>query len=86
MSPQKVSNKQIRDIQRAVHLIAALTLLIYIYTPLGGVSLFTTLLQFVLFPLVAITGILMWQWTRLRRLLNAPWVNLPMSWRRRVVE
>ena len=70
MSTQNISNKQIRDIQRAVHLLAALLLLLYFYTPLGSATLFTTILQFFVLPLLVITGMLMWQWTRLRKRFN----------------
>ncbi len=84
MSPRNVSNKQIRDIQRITHLVAALVLVFYIYLPLGRVPLLTTMLQFALLPLLAATGMLMWQWTRLRKLLHTFLGSTSMLWRKRV--
>jgi hypothetical protein len=70
MPTRKISNKQIRDIQCVTHLVAAPVLVLYVYIPLGSVPLFPTVLQFAVLPLLAVTGILMWQWTRLRKLLS----------------
>ncbi len=84
MSPRKLSNKQIRDIQRITHLVAALVLMLYVYTPLGSAPLLITLLQFGVLPLLAATGMLMWQWTRLRKLFTTFLGSTPMLWRKRV--
>ncbi len=84
MSTRKVSNKQIRDLQRVTHLVAALVLVLYIYLPLGRVPLLTTVVQFAVLPLLAATGMLMWQWTRLRKLLTTFMGSTPMPWRKRV--
>lgn len=70
MSSQKISNKQIRDAQRAVHLVTALVLVLYVYIPLGTVPLVTTAVQFAVLPVLVATGLLMWQWTRLRKLFT----------------
>jgi hypothetical protein len=69
MSARTVSNKQIRDIQRVTHLAAALVVVCCIYIPSGSVPLLTTVVQFAVLPLLALTGMLMWQWTRLRKWL-----------------
>jgi hypothetical protein len=84
MSPRNVSHKQIRDIQRVTHLVAALVLVLYVYIPLGSVPLLTTVVQFAVLPLLAATGILMWQWTRLRKLLHTFLGRTSMPWRKRV--
>jgi hypothetical protein len=84
MSTRNVSNKQIRDIQRITHLVAALVLVLYVYLPLGSVPLLTTMLQFAVLPLLAATGMLMWQWTRLRKLLHTFLGSTPVLWRKRV--
>jgi hypothetical protein len=68
MATVKVSNKRQRDIQRSMHLIGAALLLIYIYVPAGAVPFFTTLIQVVVVPVLAVTGMLMWQLPRLRTL------------------
>jgi hypothetical protein len=71
MSARIMSNKQIRDIQRAVHLLTALSVVLYIYLPVGSVPLLATLEKLAVLPLLALTGLLMWQWTRLRRWLTS---------------
>lgn len=86
MSSRNVSNKQIRDIQRITHLVAALVLALYVYLPLGSVPLLTTVLQFGVLPLLAATGMLMWQWTRLRKLLRTFLGSASMPWRKRAAE
>ena len=86
MSTRNVSNKQIRDIQRVTHLVAALVLVLYVYIPLGSVPLLTTVVQFAVLPLLAATGMLMWQWTRLRKLLHTFLGSTSMPWRKRVAE
>ncbi len=84
MPTRHVSNKQIRDIQRITHLVAALVLVLYVYLPLGSVPLLTTVLQFAMLPLLATTGLLMWQWTRLRKLLHTFLGSTLMPWRKRI--
>jgi len=84
MSPRNVSNKQIRDIQRVTHLVAALVLVLYVYIPLGSVPLLTTVVQFTVLPLLAATGLLIWQWTRLRKRFTTFWGSRPLPWRKRV--
>jgi hypothetical protein len=64
------SNKRQRDIQRAVHLVGGVALMLYLYTPLGNASTFTALMQFLVVPLVVVTGMLMWQLPRLRKMLQ----------------
>jgi xanthine/uracil/vitamin C permease (AzgA family) len=85
MSARKVSNKQIRDIQRATHLVAAFVLVLYVYIPLLRAPLLTTVVQFAVLPLLAVTGLLMWQWTRLCKWLTAFWGSRPLLWRKRAV-
>lgn len=73
VSGPKASNKRRRDTQRAAHIVGGLMLGIYIYIPLvgGPVPQFAaTAMQFVVFPAVVATGLLMWQLPRLRRLLK----------------
>ncbi len=73
MSRPRVSNKRQRDVQRAVHIVGGLMLGVYVYVPLLGGSapqFAAAAMQFVIFPAVAATGLLMWQLPRLRRLLK----------------
>lgn len=73
MSGSKGSNKRGRDRQRAAHIVGGLMLGAYVYVPLvgGPVPQFAAAaMQFVIFPAVVATGLLMWQLPRLRRLLK----------------
>ena len=71
MTRTPVSNKRIRDAQRITHLAAAAVLALALYAPLGSVPLLSAVLKFGVIPLLVTTGLLMWQWTRLRRWLAA---------------
>jgi hypothetical protein len=54
-----------RKLQRVVHLVAGAALLGYVYAPLGGEL--EAAVRMVVFPLLVVTGIAMWQAPRLRR-------------------
>ncbi|HEV2235437.1 MAG TPA: hypothetical protein VGR57_02140 [Ktedonobacterales bacterium] len=71
MTIKHASNKRIRDAQRITHLAAAALLALALYAPLGSVPLLVAALKFGVIPLLVATGLLMWQWTRLRRWLAA---------------
>ncbi len=64
------SNKRQRDIQRIIHLVGGAALMLYLYTPLGSTPSFTALMQFLVVPLLVVTGMLMWQLPRLRKRLQ----------------
>ena len=73
MNGPKWSNRRLRGAQRAAHLLGALMLAVYVYLPLiGGPAprVVEGLVQAVVFPLVAATGLLMWQLPRLRKRLR----------------
>jgi hypothetical protein len=65
------SNKQLRDLSRAIHLIGAAALLVYVYVPLGGDPTIRMVMQVVVFPILALTGMAMWQLPRITRRLRA---------------
>lgn len=58
-----------RKVQRLVHLAAGLLLTGYVYAPVG--QRFEDLVRLVVMPLLALTGMLMWQAARIRRMLKA---------------
>jgi thiosulfate reductase cytochrome b subunit len=60
---------QQRKAQRIVHLAAALVLVAYLYAPFGGQL--HDVARFIVVPVLALTGIAMWQAPRIRRLLRA---------------
>jgi len=61
-----MSAAQQRKIQRAVHLVAGVMLLAFVYGPDTGH--FHTFVQVVALPVLVLTGIVMWQAPRIRRL------------------
>ena len=68
MSTGKPSGKQVRDVQRLVHLVSGLLVGVYIYTPLADVPAFSALVQVIVVPVLVGAGMAMWQMARLRRL------------------
>jgi hypothetical protein len=60
--------RRIRRVQRAIHLVSGGLLLAFVYlTPDSG-SAVTDVMRWLVFPVLAATGVAMWQWPRLRRL------------------
>ena len=60
----------VRRWQRGVQIAAGAVLLIFIY---GGAALGPTLIRFVqlvAFPVLVISGVILWQWPRIRRVLR----------------
>jgi hypothetical protein len=58
-----------RRAQRAAHLLAAVVLLAYVYAPVD--SRLEDVVRFAVFPVLALTGIAMWQSARIRRALRS---------------
>lgn len=65
-----MSNKTFRNVIRLIHLAIAACMAIFIYSPLRLDSAFATAVQIVVVPLVAITGMVMWQQPRVLKFLN----------------
>jgi hypothetical protein len=57
-----------RKLQRITHLAAAAVLLAYVYTPAEGEL--ELVVRFVVFPLLLVSGVAMWQGARIRRALG----------------
>jgi hypothetical protein len=66
-----MSPATIRSLLRWSHLIVGIMIGIYICSPLHGDPLATLVVRLSLLPVLALTGIAMWQQLRLRRLANA---------------
>ena len=56
----KISNKTLRDILRVIHLVIGGLAIAYIYSPLGDLEWFSSLVR-VSIPILTITGLSMWQ-------------------------
>jgi hypothetical protein len=64
-----VSAGALRRAQRRAHLLAGAVLLAYVYAPLGAEL--EAVVRFAVFPILALTGIAMWQAARIRRALRS---------------
>ena len=65
-----MSNKNLRNVIRIIHLIAAATLGMYFYSPIAGDETLRLIIQLVTLPSIVLTGIALWQQAYLNKLLN----------------
>jgi hypothetical protein len=65
-----MSNKNLRNVIRIIHLIAAATLGMYFYSPIAGDVTLRLMIQFVTLPSIVLTGTALWQQAYLNKLLN----------------
>lgn len=66
-----MSSASLRRAVRLLHIAAACALGTYLYSPLIDATWAARVLQIGVFPAMAMSGIVMWQQARLRRLLGA---------------
>lgn len=67
---RRPTRRQVRDLQRAVHLLTALVLLAYVYAaPLLGAGV-TAAARWLVVPALALSGVALRQWHRLRTALR----------------
>ena len=64
----------IRSIVRSIHLILAIPILGYIYSPFDQIPNYAPLVRFVFFPLLVVSGLWMWKGHVVRRLV---WKDRP---------
>ena len=64
-----LSNKTLRTVLRAIHLVIGALVVVYIYTPLGNVEWFGSLVR-ISIPILTITGLSMWQMPTLTKILK----------------
>jgi len=62
---------RIRTIVRWIHLSAAALIGVSVYSPWASDPVFASVLKFAVFPLLGLTGLVLWQQARLRRLSDA---------------
>lgn len=65
-----MSNKNLRNTVRIIHLIAAATFGMYFYSPIAGNENLRLIIQFFTLPSIALTGLALWQQAYLNKLLN----------------
>jgi hypothetical protein len=64
-----LSNKTLRNVLRAIHLVIGALVVAYLYTPLGNVEWFGSLVRTSI-PILTITGLSMWQMPSLTKILK----------------
>jgi hypothetical protein len=62
-----MSGRTLRTVSRAIHLVGSALLGAYIYSPLSDLAWFVALMQFGVVPILAVSGLMMWQQARLLR-------------------
>lgn len=66
----QISSKTLRDMERRVHLVMGIGLLVLSFTPLGQGDV-GNVVRIAVAPLVVISGLLMWQHARVTRALRS---------------
>lgn len=64
------SNKTFRTILRAIHLVIAVLIGMYLYSPLGDMEWFSTLVKMTVLPVLLVTGLSMWQMPFITKLIK----------------
>ena len=64
-----MSNKNLRNVLRAIHLVIAALVIAYIYSPLGSLEWFGSFVK-VSTPILTLTGIVMWQMPTVTKFLK----------------
>jgi hypothetical protein len=65
-----MSNATKRSILRWIHLIFSIPIIGYIYSPFEAIPQYAPLTRFVFFPILALSGLWMWQGPAIRRFLS----------------
>jgi hypothetical protein len=65
-----ISNATQRSIFRWIHIIVAIPILGYIYSPFEKLPDYASATRFVFFPVMVVTGLWMWKGHVLRRLIS----------------
>ncbi|MEL6403016.1 MAG: hypothetical protein AAFN11_13565 [Chloroflexota bacterium] len=66
-----MSNKTFRQVIRIGHIIEGILIALFIYSPtLAANSTYIALMQFVVFPAIAISGLLLWQQPRVLKFVR----------------
>ena len=66
----RIPPRKVRAVQRSFHFVASAILLVYLYTPLGANAVYSFMVRAMVVPMLAVTGILMWQMPRIRKVLK----------------
>jgi hypothetical protein len=66
-----LGGKAIRDRQRMSHLVAGLMVVVYVYMPGEPNPVLQAAVRWAVLPLLAASGVVMWQWPKIRRWLRS---------------
>jgi thiosulfate reductase cytochrome b subunit len=64
-----------RSIFRWIHIILAIPIAGYVYSPFENIPDYAPLVRFVFLPLMVLTGLWMWQGHVVRRLISKSWAG-----------
>ncbi len=64
------TNKQLRNQLRLFHILASVILGMFIYSPWRSNQTFAIAMSFAIFPILTLTGLWMWQGSRINKLLK----------------
>ena len=65
-----ISNATKRSILRWIHLIFAIPIIGYVYSPFAELPHYAPVVRFVAFPVIALSGLWMWKGHLVRRLIS----------------
>jgi hypothetical protein len=76
-----MSGKQLRLLLRIIHVVGAVLICTFVYSPWSSLPWFLSLMQFVVIPVLTLSGVVMWQQAFVVRLLQrgrAPQISSPV--------
>lgn len=65
-----ISNKTLRNLLRVIHLVVAVLIGAYLYSPLGDLAWFGNVVRASVLPVLLVTGLSMWQMPVLTKLFK----------------
>jgi hypothetical protein len=65
-----MSGKQLRQLLRVIHVVGAILIGTFVYSPWSSLPWFLSLMQFVVIPVLTLSGVVMWQQASVVRLLQ----------------
>jgi hypothetical protein len=74
-----MNGKTLRTLSRALHLVGSALIGTYVYSPFSDLAWFTALMQFGVIPLLALSGVMMWQQGRVQRWLQRGGARRPIA-------
>lgn len=66
-----ISQHRLRSLTRTIHLVAALVAVVAVYLPVWSADTARLVLAAVVLPLLALSGLVLWQQARVRRILRS---------------